>query len=178
MPAPIVVLIGPPGSGKTAVAVALAGLLNVVARDTDDDVVATDGRDIPTIFVEDGESAFRARERAAVAEGLRGHPGVLALGGGAILDPSTRADLESYAAHGGTVVYLAVTAGVAAERVGIGGARPLLVGSPHRQWVTLMEQRRATYESLASFTVETDEATPAEVAATIVEEMGARCPSE
>jgi shikimate kinase len=173
MSGPRVVLIGPPGSGKTAVATALGALLGVETRDTDDDIVAAAGRDIPTIFVEDGEEGFRRLEREAVESTLRGFDGVLALGGGAILDPSTQADLEAYASDGGVVAYLEVGADVAAKRVGLNAARPLLVGNPRARWVELMDRRRGIYERLATVTVRTDEASPDDVAARIVEE-GAR----
>lgn len=173
MPAPRAVLIGPPGSGKSAVAAALASCWAVAARDTDEDIVTMAGRGIPEIFVEDGEAAFRAMERAAVADALATHGGVLALGGGAILDAGTQDDLERYAGAGGAVVYLCVAADTAARRVGLNAARPLLVGNPRARWVELMNARRGIYERLATVAIETDDLTPDEVAAQIAKEVPA-----
>ncbi len=87
MSGPVVVLVGPPGAGKSAVAVELARLLGVSARRTDADVEAAAGASVGEIFVDQGEAAFRELERAAVARALAEHRGVLALGGGAVLDP-------------------------------------------------------------------------------------------
>ncbi|MBN2177019.1 MAG: shikimate kinase [Demequinaceae bacterium] len=170
---PRVVIIGPPGSGKSTVAAALAAQWGIEALDTDDEIVARAGKDIPSIFVEDGESAFRALEREVVASCLTGHDGILALGGGAILDPETQGDLERYAQAGGEVVYLSVGATAAASRVGITGSRPLLKGDVHRRWVALMEERRGIYERLATRIVPTDEAAPDVVAQAIAAEVGA-----
>ncbi|HEX5861219.1 MAG TPA: shikimate kinase, partial [Nocardioides sp.] len=88
--APRVVLVGPMGAGKTTVAALLAEAWGVAARDTDADVEATEGRPISDIFVDSGETRFRELERAAVSDALAEHDGVLALGGGAVLDPVTR----------------------------------------------------------------------------------------
>ncbi len=169
---PRAILIGPPGSGKSAAAAALASRWGVGVRDTDDDIVAGEGRDIPTIFVEDGEDGFRRLERDAVRAALCEHPGVLALGGGAILDPATQADLEAYARAGGDVVFLSVSSAVAAKRVGLNQARPLLIGDTHHRWVRLMEDRRGIYERLATRTVATDDLTPEGVAAAIAQSVG------
>jgi shikimate kinase len=165
---PRAVIIGPPGSGKSTVGSLLAARWGVEFLDTDDEIVAAAGKDIPSIFVEDGEASFRALERTTVASLLAEHDGVLALGGGAILDPETQGDLERFVKAGGEVIYLSVGAGEAAGRVGISGSRPLLKGDVHRRWVTLMEERREIYERLASRTFETDGATPDEVAEDIV----------
>ncbi len=167
MIAPLAVLIGPPGSGKSTIASRLADLWGAEARDTDADIVANEGREIGEIFVESGEAAFREIERRAVIDALAHHRGVLALGGGAILDPETQGDLSEYAARGGTVVFLNVGLATAARRVGLSQSRPLLAGSPRRAWSELMESRRATYESLATLTVDTDRTSPREVAAAI-----------
>ncbi|MDN4482045.1 shikimate kinase [Demequina lignilytica] len=167
--APRAVLVGPPGSGKSTVAKALARLWEVERRDTDADVEATAGKEISEIFLDDGEAAFRALEREAVATALAEHDGVLSLGGGAILDDATQALLEAYGAQGGAVVFLDVSLSAAAPRVGLNNARPLLVGNPRRQWMDLMEARRPIYESLATVTVLTDKLTPAQVAREIAD---------
>lgn len=169
---PRAILIGPPGSGKSAVAAALASRLTSEARDTDNDIVTADGRDIPTIFLEDGEAGFRMLEREAVCAALADHAGVLALGGGAVLDPETQRDLEAYVSEGGTIVFLSVSPRVASRRVGLNQARPLLVGDTHNRWVRLMEERRGIYERLATQTVSTDNLTPGGVAEVIAQSMG------
>lgn len=169
---PVIVLIGPPGAGKSTVGRALARLLDVAFRDTDQDVEATTGRAISEIFVEDGEDHFRELERAAVATALAEHDGVLALGGGAVLDPGTQDLLTAYRSAGGHVVFLDVTLAHAARRVGLNAARPLLLGNPRARWKALMDARRPVYERLASLTVLTDDMRPAAVAATILDRLG------
>lgn len=157
---PAAVLIGPPGSGKTTVGRALAGLLGREFRDTDSDVEATAGKTVAEIFVDDGEPHFRDLEREAVTTALALHDGVLALGGGAVMDPRTAEALEAYARRGGAVVFLDVSLAVAAPRVGLNQARPLLLGNPRQRWQALMDQRRPTYERLATVHVVSDDRSP------------------
>jgi len=171
--APVVVLVGPPGSGKSTVAAALAERWQLAARDTDTDVETTSGRSIADIFVEDGEPAFRALERAAVAAAVAEHDGVLALGGGAVLDPATQALLAEYVAGGGQVVFLDVSLAHAAPRVGLNQSRPLLLGNPRAQWQSLMEARRPVYEAVATARVMTDGLTPAQVAELVEDALAA-----
>jgi shikimate kinase len=161
---PKAVVIGPPGSGKSTVGRLLAERLGVSFRDTDEDVEATAGKPIGDIFVDDGEERFREMERAAVRDALEAHEGVLALGGGAILDPATQADLA-----GGPVVYLEVGLSDAVKRVGLASARPLLVLNPRSQFRKLMEERRPIYEGLAKIKVGTDGREPAEIVDEIVQ---------
>ncbi len=168
MTRPPVVLVGPPGAGKSTVGERLAGLLGVAFRDTDDDVVAVAGMPVADIFVEHGEARFRELERVAVARALNEHDGVLALGGGAILDAPTRSLLA-----GRRVVFLDVGIADAARRIGFNRDRPLLLGNPRAQWLKLMERRRPLYEEVATMTVPTDGRTPDEIAARVVEELGA-----
>lgn len=156
---PVVVLVGPPGSGKTSTAQELAARLGVAARDTDADVEATAGRPIADIFVEDGEATFRELEQKAVETALAGYDGVLALGGGAVLDPRTEALLADH-----TVVFLDVRIADAARRIGFNTDRPLLIGNPRAKWTALMNARRPIYERVATLRVETDGRTPAQVA--------------
>lgn len=159
---PRVVLIGSMGAGKTTVGELLAERWGVGFRDTDADVVAAEGRAIADIFVEDGEPHFRALERAAVRTALAEHAGVLALGGGAVLDPGTRALLADH-----TVVFLQVGLADAVKRVGLGTSRPLLLGGVRSRIKTLLDERTPVYTELARLVVPTDGRTPAEVAATI-----------
>lgn len=169
---PRVVLSGPPGSGKTTVAAALGAATGWPVRDTDQDVVVAAGKEVSEIFVEDGEAAFRALERDAVARAVAEHDGIVALGGGAVLDPGTQELLAGYVAAGGTVVFLDVSLAHAAPRVGLNASRPLLVGNPRAQWQQLMNARRPVYESVANLRVDTDDATPEQVAAQILAALG------
>jgi shikimate kinase len=156
---PRAVLVGPMGAGKTTVAGLLAETWGIPARDTDADIVAANGRSIADIFVESGEEEFRALERAAVADALATHDGVLALGGGAVLDPTTR---ELLACH--TVVFLRVGLADAVQRVGLGSARPLLLGNVRGRIKALLDERTPVYESVATLVVDTDGRTAEDVA--------------
>ncbi|KUM71527.1 shikimate kinase [Streptomyces curacoi] len=156
--APVVVLVGPMGVGKSTVGQLLAERLGVGYRDTDDDIVAAQGRTIAEIFVDEGEPAFRAIEKQAVHRALAEHDGVLALGGGAILDADTRALLA-----GQRVLYLSMDVEEAVRRTGLNAARPLLAVNPRKQWRELMEARRHLYEEVATAVVATDGRTPEEV---------------
>lgn len=152
------VLVGPMGVGKSTVGRLLAERLGTGYRDTDDDIVAEQGRAIAEIFVDEGEAAFRAIEKAAVARSLAEHDGVLALGGGSVLDADTRALLA-----GQRVLYLSMDVEEAVKRTGLNAARPLLAVNPRKQWRELMEARRSLYESIATAVVATDGRTPEEV---------------
>ena len=163
---PRIVLVGPSGAGKTTVGALLARRLGLVFRDSDLDVEATTGMPIIDIFVEHGEGRFRELERAAVAAALAEHDGVLAVGGGAVLDAETRQRLGGH--H---VVFLDVGITDAARRIGFNRDRPLLLGNPRKRWVTLMQARRPFYEEVAEATVRTDGVEPAEVVDRIVEAL-------
>jgi shikimate kinase len=150
------------GAGKTTVAGLVADAWGVPVRDTDADIVAAEGRSIAEIFVDDGEERFRAIERAAVADALTTHEGVLALGGGAVLDAATREALA-----GRTVVFLRVGLSDAVKRVGLGSGRPLLLGNVRARIKTLLDERTPVYEAVATHVVDTDGRTPDEVAADV-----------
>jgi shikimate kinase/3-dehydroquinate synthase len=146
------------------VAAELGALLGLPVRDTDADVESAAGKPITEVFVDDGEPAFRALERTAVLAALAEHAGVLALGGGSVLDADVQAALAGYRAAGGHVAFLDVSLAAAAPRVGFNRSRPLLLGNPRAQWQALMEARRPVYESVSSVRVATDDLTPAQVA--------------
>jgi shikimate kinase len=156
---PRVVLVGPMGAGKTTVAGLLGRRWDVEVRDTDHDVEAAAGKSISDIFVDDGELAFRALEREAVTAALEAHTGVLALGGGAVLDPDTRAALAGH-----RVAFLEVGLSDAVKRVGLGITRPLLVGNMRARIRALLDERLPVYREVASLTVPTDGRTPRDVA--------------
>ncbi|MER6012695.1 shikimate kinase [Streptomyces bluensis] len=164
MSAPLIVLVGPMGVGKSTVGQLLAERLGVGYRDTDDDIVAEQGRTIADIFVDEGEPAFRAIEKRAVRTALAEHAGVLALGGGSILDADIRAALA-----GLRVVYLSMDVEEAVRRTGLNTARPLLAVNPRRQWRELMEARRHLYTEVAHAVVPTDHRTPEEVTQAVLD---------
>ncbi|MDI3408758.1 shikimate kinase [Streptomyces cavernicola] len=166
MTGPRIVLVGPMGVGKTTVGELLAERLGTTFRDTDADIVAAEGREIAEIFVDDGEPHFRELERQAVRAALAEHPGVLALGGGAVLDAGTRELLAEQ-----TVVYLSMDVEEAVKRTGLNAARPLLAVNPRKQWRELMEARRHLYTDTARVVVATDGRTPEEVADAVLDAL-------
>ncbi|HXW47078.1 MAG TPA: shikimate kinase [Streptosporangiaceae bacterium] len=169
---PLVILIGPPGAGKTTVGGALAARLDVRFTDTDASIEAAAGKPVGDIFIDDGEPAFRELERAAVAAAIADQDGVVGLGGGAILDAGTRERLA-----GQPVVYLRTSFPELAKRVGMDRARPLLIGNPRGQLKALLDQRLPIYESLAWLTVDTDGREPADLAEQIAGAIGAPRPA-
>ncbi|MBA2738278.1 MAG: shikimate kinase [Actinomycetota bacterium] len=148
---PVVVLVGPPGAGKTSVATRLAAALGTTVRDTDADVEAAAGVSVADIFFDHGEQYFRGLEAVAVTQALAEHDGVLALGGGAVLDPATR---EALCPH--RVVLLDVGLAESGRRVGLGVSRPLLMGNVRGQLKALLDQRRPLYLEVADHVVPTD----------------------
>lgn len=164
---PAVVLVGPMGVGKSTVGALLADWLGRPYRDTDDDIEATEGRPISDIFVNEGEPYFRAAEKAAVRDALRTHDGVLALGGGAVLDADTRALLTGH-----PVVLLTMDVDEAVRRTGLNVARPLLAVNPRRTWRELMEARLPLYTEVARAVVTTEDRGPEEVARAVLEALG------
>jgi shikimate kinase len=162
----VAILIGPPGAGKSTVGPLLAERLGVGFLETDEQVEAIAGKPVADIFIEDGEPAFRALEREAVARAVAGHDGVLGLGGGAILDPRTQELLARQ-----RVVYLATGFAEAAKRVGMDRPRPLLIGNPRAKLKELLEQRLPIYEELARITVTTDGRAPSDIAAELAAQI-------
>ncbi|MFI0715679.1 shikimate kinase [Streptomyces inhibens] len=169
MTSPVVVLIGPPGAGKSTVGALLAERLGVGYRDTDADIVGTAGRPIAEIFIDEGEPHFRELERAAVRDALDSHSGVLSLGGGAILDDGTRKLLT-----GLPVIFLDVQLADAVKRVGLDAPRPLLAVNPRKQWRELMERRRPLYTEVARAVIDTGERSPGQVVDAILDALELR----
>lgn len=147
-----IILIGPPGAGKSSIGKTLAKRMNLEFIDTDAVVETNSGKKIAEIFLEEGEPTFRALEKRAVLDSLAVQDAIISLGGGAILDPDTQKVLRDQS----KVVFLDVSISNAAPRVGFNRDRPLLLGNPRQQWLSLMEKRRPIYEELAKFTVSTD----------------------
>jgi shikimate kinase len=164
-------LIGPMGSGKTAVGKCLARLLRVPYVDSDAEIERRTGADISFIFEKEGEPAFRERESEIILELTGRDPVVLSTGGGAILLPQSRAALKSR----GAVVYLETSVAQQAERVRSGRHRPLLAGAdPAVRLAELMNVRAALYAETADITIPTDERQVRSVAEQILRELRAR----
>ena len=164
---PPIILIGPPGAGKSSVGRALAKKLSLNFLDSDKVVEEKSGKSIPEIFITDGEPAFREMEKAVVIDLIENQDGVIALGGGSVMDLEVSKRLLPMA----NVVFLDVSISNAAPRVGFNRDRPLLLGNPRQQWIALMEKRRSTYEALAKARVSTDNKKPVEVVEEIVKEL-------
>lgn len=140
----------------------LGRLLDLPVLDTDREVEARTGRSVGELFVEEGEPVFRDLERQVVVDALAMHDAVLALGGGAVMDPRTEADLAGHA-----VVFLDVSITYAARRLGFNVERPTHLVNPRAQWLRMMEGRRPVYERIAVARVSTDDREVEDVAAEI-----------
>jgi shikimate kinase len=173
MTVPVAILIGPPGAGKSTVGPLVADLLGAEFLDTDSVVEEMAGKPVGDIFVSDGEAVFRELERTAVARTVATHPGILALGGGAVMDPGTRELLA-----GQRMVYLETGFAAAAHRAGLDAPRPLLIGNPRARMRELLAERLPVYEGLAWVTVTTDDRAPQDVADEIAATVTARIAAE
>jgi shikimate kinase len=151
----LLVLIGAPAAGKSRIGKKLSRILGVPFTDTDTEIVREHGP-IAELFATHGEPHFRTLERIAVEHALVGS-GVVAFGGGAVLDPRTRDDIADL-----PVVLLTVEASAVAARLS-NGKRPLV--SSIESWQALVDSRRELYESLADFRVDTSHR-PTELIAT------------
>jgi shikimate kinase len=148
-----VFLIGPMGSGKSAVGRHLARLLRFSFHDSDADIEARTGVDIAFIFEKEGEAGFRQREQESIDRLTALHGVVVATGGGAVILAENRRLL----ADRGTVVYLETSVAQQMERTRHGRHRPLLNDTdPRLKLGELMHQRAALYAEIADLTVSTD----------------------
>ncbi|ORV73293.1 shikimate kinase [Mycobacterium gastri] len=157
--APIAVLVGLPGSGKSTIGRRLAKALGVGLLDTDAAIEQQTGRSIADIFATDGEQEFRRIEEDMVRAALADHDGVLSLGGGAVTSPGVCAALAGH-----TVVYLEISAAEGVRRTGGNTVRPLLAG-PDRgeRYRSLMANRVPLYRRVATIRVDTDRRNPGAV---------------
>ena len=161
-------LIGPMGAGKSAVGRHLARALHLSFVDSDDEIEARTGVDIPFIFEKEGEAGFRKRE-AAVMDDLSKMDGVvLATGGGAIVDPDSRSRLGGR----GFVVYLYTTVDQQVQRTKRGRERPLLENTdPRATLKELLDWRDPLYREIADIVVATDGRKVTAVANEIIEQV-------
>lgn len=162
-----IILIGPPGAGKSTIGKLLAKRLNRPFLDTDIEIENRAGKSIPDLFLEDGEVVFRALEEQVVLELIEHDDSVISLGGGSVLAESVQEKLTEQK----EVVFLDVSISNAAPRIGFNRDRPLLLGNPRQQWLSLMEKRRPIYERLATRTISTDNKKAAEVANELAEAL-------
>jgi shikimate kinase len=165
---PRLILIGPPGCGKSTVGAALAQKLIIDFIDTDVAIEASYGQKISDIFVDKGEEFFRDLEFKVLNQSLMKEDCVLSLGGGAPIAQRAQEILKTAKAP---IFFLDVSLAVAAPRVGFNRDRPLLLGNPRAQWQSLAETRRPIYESLASFVIKVDAMSVEEVVDAIVSKL-------
>jgi len=163
-----VFLVGPMGAGKTTIGKYLAQHLKLRFEDTDSEIEARTGADIPWIFDVEGEEGFRVREQQVVAEMTEWDGIVLATGGGVVTRPENRRVL----AGRGYVVYLYATIDEQVRRTRRDRRRPLLQkGDPEEVLRTLMAERDPLYREIADHVIETDECSPRTVAQRLVREL-------
>lgn len=149
-----ILLIGPPGAGKSTIGVALAKELSIDFIDTDQEIERETGKAITDIFVVDGETHFRAIELETLRKVLTLESGVISLGGGAPISQEAQEAIEQSNSH---TVFLDVSLATAAPRVGFNRDRPLLLGNPRAQWQALSDNRRPIYEKLADDAIKVDD---------------------
>lgn len=163
-----IVLMGPPGAGKSTVGKALADHLSLEFLDTDALIEQSTGKSITDIFVVDGEPIFRAIELEILASVLKSEGAVVSLGGGAPISDEAQALISKSDSH---VIFLDVSLSTAAPRVGFNRDRPLLLGNPRAQWQTLSDQRRPIYELLADQVIKVDDMEISAIVSAIVKEV-------
>lgn len=160
----VLVLVGPPASGKSTVGRALAERLGVPFIDVDAAIEAQTGHSISEIFVSDGEEYFRRLEEDATLALIR-EPGVISLGGGAVMNDRIR---EALADH--QVCWLQVSVTHATRRVGMNVMRPLLLGDVRKNLERLQAEREPLYREVADIVLDTTNRKPDE----LVDELASR----
>jgi shikimate kinase len=163
-----ILLIGPPGAGKSTVGQALANKLRIDFIDTDQVIEDETGKSITDIFVVDGEPHFRALELQTLRKVLSFEAGVISLGGGAPISEDAQEAIEQSNSH---TVFLDVSLATAAPRVGFNRDRPLLLGNPRAQWQALSDNRRPIYEKLADHAIKVDDMNVNQIVAEIVKNL-------
>ena len=176
---PTIAVVGAPGSGKSTVGALLAARLGWEFTDVDQTIAEDAGKPVAEIFADDGEPEFRRLEVAATLARLA-DPGVVSLGGGAVVNEEVRRALvdgppaEGRATSAPIVLWLKVSAGQSARRVGLNEPRPLLLGNVRGRLIALLNERTPLYEAVATHTVDTDDATPEQVLESIMERLRER----
>ena len=164
---PVLVIVGPPGAGKTTVGRVLARRLGLEFIDVDALIVERIGKSIAEMFTDEGEDAFRALEREVVAQALAGTDGVLALGGGSVLAADTRARLRG---HRVVLLWVGLADGI--RRTGLSAARPLLAGvNPRATFKALLDARAPLYREVATVEVDTSRRSANQVAREVLLEV-------
>lgn len=160
-----VFLVGPMGAGKSTIGRLLAKELKYPFKDSDREIEARTGADIPWIFDVEGEEGFRQREEAMIAELVMENGIVLATGGGVVMREANRQAL----AANGLVVYLRTSVDQQLHRTSKDRQRPLLLNAdPERVLRDLMAKRDPLYREIADITIDTDQRGPKVVVNTIV----------
>ena len=164
---PVVIIVGPPGAGKTTVAGTIADRLGVLARDSDADIEAATGMTIASVSSSRNRDSPCSMKMSAIGTAIAEHDGVLSLGGGAVIRPETRDLLRTE-----KVVFLDVGLAAAVKRVGMNANRPLLLGNVRSKLKTLMDERRPLYDEVATYTIVTDDLDANEVASRVLQCIG------
>ena len=149
-----IVLIGPPGSGKSTVGRFLSKRLERKLLDTDSLIEEKTQKKIAEMFVDEGEEAFRRLEMMVLEEVLQIPNCIISLGGGAPIKDESQKLIKNSDVF---VVFLDISLAAAAPRVGFNRDRPLLLGNPRAQWQSLNEARRPIYQKLASLSIKVDD---------------------
>jgi shikimate kinase len=163
---PALILVGPPGSGKSTVGRLAAARLGLEFRDFDDDMERVHGRQAGELVVELGREKFQESERELLESLLPEHDGVLALGGGTPTAPGVQELLKPY--H---VVFLDVDLDHLLRREGLVPLHPWLLPNPRAHLRELLNTRRPIYTAVAAATVPTSQRTPEEVLADVLASM-------
>lgn len=160
---PRVVLVGPPGAGKSTIARRLSRAMNIPVVDSDKLIEDVTGQSCGEVFASLGEPAFRELEAEQVAEALKA-AGVVSLGGGAVLTESTRELLTDH-----VVVWIDVSPEEGYRRTASDGTRPVLAAAqPREHYRNLLATRAPLYSEVAGFKVRSDRRSPQQVVAEVL----------